>query len=205
MADYTYTQAIGNLKKFLSHVQSAGVPTKVTLKYLVSAGFKSTNDRSIIGVLKSIGFLDSNGTPTDRWKAYRDKSQSSFILATAVRETYSELFKTYPEAQKRDEEALRNFFSAHTTLGAKALGLTVSTFKSLCELSIFDGEPPGTPPVPLTTSSAPIGTAPITTVSTSSSGVVVNINVELTIPATDKGEIYDKFFAAMKKNLLTND
>jgi hypothetical protein len=34
-------------------------------------------------------------------------------------------------------------------------------------------------------------------------GMTVNINIQLQIPATDKAEVYDSFFAAMKKHLLS--
>jgi hypothetical protein len=33
--------------------------------------------------------------------------------------------------------------------------------------------------------------------------MTVNINIQLQIPATDKAETYDSFFAAMKKHLLS--
>ena len=38
---------------------------------------------------------------------------------------------------------------------------------------------------------------------TGTTGMTVNINIQLQIPATDKAEIYDSFFAAMKKHLLS--
>lgn len=202
MADYPYTQASANLKKFLGHIQSAGVPPKVTQKYLEQCGFKSTNDRRIISVLKAIDFIDQSGTPTAKWKAYRPKKQAPLILAKAIRSSYADLFTTFPEAHKRDEEALRNFFSAKTDLGAKAIGLTVNTFKALCELANFEGVSPTLPTSPVTPQESP--TIPVSS-TTSKSGVVVNINIELTIPATDKSGVYDKFFAAMKKNLLSDE
>jgi hypothetical protein len=33
--------------------------------------------------------------------------------------------------------------------------------------------------------------------------MTVNINIQLQIPATDKADVYDSFFAAMKKHLLS--
>lgn len=203
MAEYRYTQNTGNLKKFLDHIQSAGVPDKVTQKYLEQCGYKSTNDRTMIGVLKGIGFLDTNGAPTEKWKKYRDKKKAPAVMAAAVREAYSELFATYPEAYKRDEEALRNFFSANTNLGAKAIGLTVNTFRALCDAANFDStEPSENEPH---ARHAPASTVPLSRVSSSKSGLTVNINVELTIPATEKEEVYDNFFGAMKKHLFSDE
>ena len=109
---YTYHVNPVNLKKFLEHIQTAGVPSrKVTFQYVSSVGFKSTNDRAIITVLKAIGFLNKSGLATDIWRAYRNKSESKKVLAAALRKAYPTLFATYPDANRKDTEALRNFLA----------------------------------------------------------------------------------------------
>jgi hypothetical protein len=86
------------VKKFLEHIRTAGVPEKVTFKYVESVGFTSSNDRSIITILKFIGFISSSGVPTDVWRGYRPKNdQSKRVLASALRKAYSTLFTTYPD------------------------------------------------------------------------------------------------------------
>jgi hypothetical protein len=50
-----YINNVGNLTKFLDSIRTAGVPDRVTLEFLKTLGFKSTNDRPIISVLKGIG------------------------------------------------------------------------------------------------------------------------------------------------------
>jgi hypothetical protein len=64
MADFPYSPQPLSVKRFLDHVQKAGVPDKVTLKYFEKVGFKTTNDRYILGILKFLGFVDSTGVPT---------------------------------------------------------------------------------------------------------------------------------------------
>lgn len=58
LSDYPYHVNPPNLKKFLEHIQGAGVPPKVTIQYIESVGFKSKNDRAILTVLKAIGFVE---------------------------------------------------------------------------------------------------------------------------------------------------
>ncbi len=196
MADFPYTPHPATLKKFFAHIQSAGVPEKVSIKYLETVGFKTKNDRYIIGVLKFLGFVDSNGIPTELWSQYRNRSNAMTALAGAIQSKYNDLFQTYPDAYRKDNEALRNYFSPHTTVAESTLGLIVSTFKVLCELANFEGvesiqhkgtggkpsggQPPLPPQLP-----------------------VVNINIQLQLPATDDATIYDKLFAALKKHLLS--
>jgi len=104
MADFPYTPNPAAIKRFLSHVQSAGVPEKITQKYLEKVGFKSTNDRYIIGVPKSIGLIDASGVPTQLWQSYRNRKAAGATLATALRTGYSDLFRTYPDAYRKDSE-----------------------------------------------------------------------------------------------------
>jgi len=201
MADFSYTPSPANLKRFLDHVQGAGVPPKVTLQYLESAGFKTKNDRAILSVLKAIGFVDNSGVPTDAWRAYRDRDKARAVMAVALQSSYSGLFTTYPDAYRKDNEALRNYFSAHTNVGEVALSQIVRTFKALAELADFeaappedvDGEPTPLPSVPRG-AAAPKPRAP--------SGLTVNINIQLQLPATEDEAIYDKLFASLKKHLL---
>jgi len=51
-------------------------------------------------LLKGLGFLDENGSPTERYFAFLDHSQSRRVLAEALREGYDELFALNKNAQK---------------------------------------------------------------------------------------------------------
>ncbi len=138
MVNYTYTHKTGSLKKFLEKIPLLGIPDRVSSKYIYSLGFKSTNDRSIIPILKSLKFLDGSGTPTERYKKYRDKTVSKIVLGAAIQEMYSALFKMYPNAAESGNVELENFFSTNTGLGEKAVKSMVNTFKALCSMATFD-------------------------------------------------------------------
>ena len=62
----------------------------------------------IIGVLKSLGFLDDGGKPTDRYYQYLDQSQSGQILAEGIREAYQDLFKVNKDAHKLSNQEIIN-------------------------------------------------------------------------------------------------
>jgi hypothetical protein len=208
VADYAYHVNPVNLKKFLDQVQTAGVPPKVTFQYINSVGFKSSNDRAVLTVLKAIGFLNSSGEPTDVWRAYRNKGQAKKVMAGALRKGYATLFTTYPDAQRKDNEALRNFFSSHTSVGEGALGYMVRTFKTLADMADFESPTEGLPEVDADGGDEEPGEEKGGAVvrrrlTAGTTGMTVNINIQLQIPATDKAEIYESFFAAMKKNLLS--
>lgn len=200
MADFHYTVAPSSLARFFSHIQGAGVPNKVTHKYLEKSGFKSSNDRAIISILKFIEFIDSSGVPTDQWKQYRDKTKARGVLAVAVQEAYKDLFSTFPDAHRKDNEALRNYFSAHTKVGDRALKAIVETFRALCGLSDF--ELAAEPPTETELAKQLEGT--ITNRVETGKGLTLNVNIQLQLPATEDASIYEKFFAALKKHLMSD-
>ena len=87
-----YINNVGSLTKVLEDIRTAGVPERVTFEFLKTLGFKSSNDRPIIGVLKAIGFLDANGTPTDSYRSFRDPNLGPKVLARALRSAYADLY-----------------------------------------------------------------------------------------------------------------
>jgi hypothetical protein len=210
MADFPYSPHAATVKRFLEHVQKAGVPDKVTLKYLEKVGFKTKNDRYILGILKFLGFVDSNGVPTKTWRAYRNKESAGATLAAAMRDAYGDLFRTYPDAHRKDNEALRNYFSAHTTVAESTLGLIVTTFKILASIADFESAVSVTGDEGREEARAPSGAKSAAKAHRESqtddqrtARPVININIQLQLPATEDGAIYDKLFAALKKHLYS--
>lgn len=179
------------------------MPEKLSQAELVSRGFKSGNHRAIIPIMKFIKFVDESGKPTQNWVNYRDKGQSGRVMASCLRVAYNDLFRTYPNAQDKDTEALRNFFSTRVTAGQKVLDLTVTTFRALCELADFRGEQIEVM-VPEGGEEGKSKGVRDTTSQPSPTGLTINLNIQLTLPATENAEIYDKIFAAMRKNLIVS-
>lgn len=63
-----------------------------------SLDFKSAADRLIIGVLRSIGFLDADNRPQGRYYRYLDQTQSAGVLAEAIQDAYADLYQTNKNA-----------------------------------------------------------------------------------------------------------
>lgn len=207
MAEFLYTPKSSSLVDFLGTIQTVGIPDKVTVAYVKSLGFTSSNDRYIRSILKSLGFLDSSGVPTDRWKIYRDKKKAPAELAIAIQEAYSALYSVYPDAHRKDNEALRNFFTSNTTVGEKAVYYMVNTFKALCELADFALVPQPSQPIhmaePLKITMPPGGEIEVTETTAPAQGITVNVNIQLTLPETKDSSIYDSIFESLKKHLLS--
>lgn len=222
MANFPYVSAVTRLKPFFAKIQDLGTPPSVTQKWLLAIGFTSTNDRRLQAVLKFLNFTDESGKPTPRWGAYRDKGRAKNVMATALREAYAEVFHTYPDAYQRSDSELRNFFSSRTGTAGDTAGKMVATFKLLCELADFSAVPVATTAGTAHQDAAPNGAggdmangaangasggmadAGLHTITRNvGTGVTLNINIQLTVPDTTDENVYDNFFAALKKHLLS--
>lgn len=200
---YPYTQNTGSLISIIKAIGKHGVPDKFTTKELPIWGFKSSNDRSCVQVLKFIGFLDPSGAPTELWRDARAHPERA--AAKGVRSGYAELFKMFPEAHRKDSEALVNFFKAKTSVGDSAIRQMVGTFKALAQFGDFDAlQEPADEGSKLDTGQGSQPTINLGGLRTghSSAGMTINLNIELVVPTDATGDVYEKFFAAMKKHLL---
>lgn len=205
LVEYPYVYTVKNLRELLKRLNSElGVPDKFDSEYLLSIGYRSHNDRSMIKVLKFVGFLDADGKPSENYNEYRNKDNSEAVMATRLRTSYSELFKIYPDAYNKDGEALRNFFRTHTKGGESVLSLIVSTFTVLCEFADFEAEGSGETlsKVPVEGVRIDLGKGKRAEETTAGHPIVINLNVQLQLPLTEDTTIYDRIFQSLKKNLL---
>jgi hypothetical protein len=94
-----YLVTTKNLSGFLSALQSAKAPERLTNKFLKQLDFTSSNDSLFIGLLKALGFLDEAGVPTSRYFNYLDQGQAGAVLAEGIRDAYEDLFALNKKAQ----------------------------------------------------------------------------------------------------------
>jgi hypothetical protein len=91
MGKYPYILVTGKLREFFEKIPKMGVPPKINSNTLSTLGFKSTNDRPIVPILRFVDFIDSNGTPNQNYRDFRDSKKAGAIMASALRKAYSEL------------------------------------------------------------------------------------------------------------------
>lgn len=203
--EYPHTKSIKSIPRLFEEIRKVGTPPKVTVSYLKGIGFTSSNDAYLVGLLKGIDFVNSGGTPTDRWKEYRGHDHKK-VMADAVRTGYANLFATYPDADKRDNEAIANLIRQNSDYGADTVARVVGSFRALCGLSDF-GPSDEAPHAAATaqTGQAPSAAPSVNGVAPAVSAAghpVINLNIQLELPPNADEKFYDAFFEAMKKHLM---
>lgn len=135
----SYTVKPGSIPAYFEAMLNAEAPERFSTRFLEGLDFKSNNDRTFIGILKELGFIDADGVPKDRYFEFLDRSQSEKVIAAAVREAYSDLFAINKNAEALSSEDVRNKLRT-LYKGAKkdnVIQRIASTFAALCEYADF--------------------------------------------------------------------
>ncbi|SIN83161.1 hypothetical protein SAMN05443247_00045 [Bradyrhizobium erythrophlei] len=206
MATYPYTPVTGKLKFLLQKIRSTGIPPKLSAAHLKTLGFNSSNDPSMIGVMKFIGLVDGSGIPTPLWSEYRGQTHRA-VLGKAIKQGYSDLFALYPDANSRSLADLTHVFSTSSTGGEQVIKQTVGTFKALVDEAHFPSADTVSANIlstgPLHTPAAPsmAPTLPAQNTGASPPHPAVHIDIQIHISPESSSEQIDKIFESMAKHL----
>lgn len=207
-----YLVAIKNLAPFLEALRHAQAPEKIGVKFIEELGFKSTNDRLFIPLLKALHFLDEAGKPTARYHAFLDDTQWKKVLAAGIKDAYQDLFRVNKNAQSLTREQLTGKIKSvgEGKISSAVLGNMTKTFMELVKLADFKTEalqevapeapPEGTAaepgkPLTITGTGAEIDQS-------SQVGPTLVYRIEIVLPAVRDQAIYDAIFRSAKEHLL---
>jgi hypothetical protein len=199
MTEFTYTTVPGKIKSFLEKIRQVGVPPKAGVQWMRSIGFSSSNDRSLLGVLKTIGLTDGSGVPTSVWSEFRG-AQHRRVLGAAIRKGYAELFAVYPDAWLKANADLEHVFATSSNAGKQVIQKTVGTFKALCESADF-GPVDERPIVETGPVHTPVAQQAASRAASSGKSPSVHIDIQIHISPEASPEQIDQIFKSMSKHL----
>lgn len=199
------------------------LPSKVDSNTLKKLGIASSNEGSLINILKFIGVLnDENDKTSEGAKLFSQHKDDDFQsgLALLVKSAYDELFDLHGEdAWKLDRDALISFFRGADETSATTGGRQALTFQTLAALA---GHREGT----VTTRGSPGPRQPrVAKPKTAKKGDAakhappslelpqagygqnfgLTVRVEINLPANASASTYDNIFKSIRKNLLNDD
>ena len=202
MPDYSQTQNTGNLQKFIKEIPSRGIPEKVTYKYLESIGYTSKNDRTIPAVLKFLGVLESNGVPAGPFTKLRDKNNARKELVVLIKNAYSDLFETYSDANAKDNETLKTWFTSNTSVGEASVRNMTQTFIALCSLADWDGVPASDSKSKDNKKADESDQGPAKRKHRKQLDAQIAFNIQVQIPGDQSPEVYEAIFKNLGKYVL---
>lgn len=201
MISEAYLMATKRLSKMMSAIQDAGVPPRFTNEFLKSLGFKSTNDRTFISVLKGIGFLDDSGATTEKYKAYKNKSEARGVLGQTLKNSYEDLFLANEKANDLSIEKLKGIFATKTGKGDSVVQQMAATFKALASIAEF-GDTPQKQKVKVEKKIDTDTKENDPRYESKKSGAEFHYNIQIHLPVTKDISVYNAIFKSIKEHLL---
>lgn len=201
----SYTQAYSSLEGFFERVRDAQAPDKFILQLLKDWGYKSNNHRAFLAILKSLGFLSSDGTPTQRYHEYRNHSKSKEIMGTALKEAYSDIFliKAHPTAS--DKGLIQGKFKSFHNASDNVAKLHANTFFALLDLADINGKvtkPQKKEATAETKEPEQIKDTPTVETNLPMGKLGLHYNIQIHLPATKDVEVYNAIFKSIKEHLI---
>lgn len=210
-ASVPYLTAYGNITKTLEKIRTAQVPARFSQDFLATTlDLKGGSARPVIPFLKRTGFLASDGTPTDRYRRFRNDTERGVAAAEALRIGYARLYEVNEYIHDVSDAVLKGVVVQVT--GAEPRSSTVKgivgSFKTLKAFATF-GESTGQneerdPGETDESKSATAGTENLSDAEPprDSSGIKLGYTINLNLPATSEIAVFDAIFKSLREHLL---
>jgi hypothetical protein len=119
-------------------IQTAKAPEAFTTRYLADViGLKSTGDRSLINMMKKLGFLDATGRPTELYNLLKNKDVAATAIADGIRRAYSPLFDANEKANELQSEQLKGLIAQVSGADESLVKQIAYTFNALVKQGDF--------------------------------------------------------------------
>jgi hypothetical protein len=203
----TYSASPGSIKNVLDALIVAERPDRFSNSFLESIlGQKGGGARSVPPVLKKMGFLQSDGTPTDLYSKFRTDYGRPEAAYSGLRNAFGDLFKKNEYVYKVPEDQLKDYISEITGLKKNdpIVRLICSSFSVVKEYI-----PQNFVPTTATSAETKVETTPKSdsvdrvdnkTPGTGTLSLAYHIN--LVLPESQDQMVYDAIFKSLKRHLL---
>ena len=197
----------------------ARAPDRFTQDFLqTKLGVSGGSATPIIPLLKRMKFLESDGTPTDRYHRFRNESTSGLAVAEGMKDAFEEIFQRNEYANDLSKEKLTSLI-VEITGSAKDDRVTkavAGTFSALNELADFDalsarsGEElkadaeVEVPPSQYTVSNSENSTNFLPK-GMAKSELRVAYTINLNLPETSDPAVFNAIFKALRENLMAGE
>jgi hypothetical protein len=202
-----FMNGYGTATKILNKMKEAQTPDRYTQDFLsTKLGFPGGTAKPFIALAKRIGFLESDGRPTDIYKSFRNPSQSKAAMAAALKKGYSQLYERNEYAHDLDKKKLEGLVVEITGLeqGHATVRAIVGTFEALKGFADFTKPEPKA--VDETEEKSTKKKSASTQNSDSESGDDLQLNlaytINLVLPKTDDVAVFNAIFKSLRENLL---
>ncbi|MGH7558892.1 MAG: DUF5343 domain-containing protein [Gemmatimonadota bacterium] len=198
-----FVTAYGNITKALTKIQTAAVPPRFTQDFLATKlDLKGGSPKPVIPFLKRVGFLGTDGVPTELYKRFRNPKQRGPAAAAALKKGYRTLYEINEYIHEAKDDELKGVV-VQMTGGEPESSTTkaiIGSFKALRKFAAFDENEEPEEPEDVEESEEELPEGPDNKITTTKLGLSYAINLNL--PATSDVAVFDAIFKSLKEHLL---
>lgn len=199
-----YVNAYGAITKALEGIKTASTPDRFTQDFLsTKLNLRGGSPKPIIPFLKRTGFLNSDGTPTELYREFRNTALRPRAAALAIKRGYSSLYEINEYAHDLNDKELEGVIVQATGLDSKSktVKTILGSFKALRSFAKFDEDTlEGHPDASEEEQKAKLDKSnePPKQPVDLKLGYVINLN----LPATSDIAVFDAIFKSLRKHIL---
>jgi hypothetical protein len=204
MASLPYISSPGNIDKALNGIKAAAVPERVSQEIPSGSGDQMTT------FLKKLGFANSDGSPNEIYKRFRNPASSGQAIATAIKAAYAPLYVRNEFMHELPDVELVGLVVEETGLAHDALPvkLAVNCIKHLKAFATFGTTTEHQTNIQIAKSDEPMRPEPSRSPNSHASGPMglnLGYTINLNLPATSDPAVFDAIFKSLKEHLLRNE
>lgn len=199
----------GLIEKLVEKIKRAPTPSRFTQDYLsTQLNMPGGSAMALIPLFKKLGFIGSDGVPTESYKKFRNESSAGGVMANAIRHSYKELYSRNEYAHRLTKEKLQELIKEVTGAAedSSTLRQIVGTFEALKRHANFESTEDSF--VEASQVSQAVSPPPIVAEAAKGDGNNLGLNLSYTInlnlPATSDVAVFNAIFKSLKENLLQN-
>lgn len=204
-----FMNSTGLISKILDKIIEAQTPPRYSQDFQdAKLGYGSGSARAFLPLLRRIGFIGADGTPTQIYKEFRSESLRGQAMAKAIKIGYAPLYTVSEYAHDLDATKLKDAVIQVTghpkdSSTVKAIVGTFNALKNYADFEAIDGnssdEAPEEKQISSNLPASPAQAAPISP----SRGMNLSYTINLNLPETKDPEVFDAIFTSLKAKLLS--
>lgn len=206
-----YLASPGSLKNCLDKIKAAATPDRVTRDFVTTKlQIKGGTGSALIPYLKKIGFVASDGSPTDIYKRFRNHATAGSAVADAVKLGYKELERVNEYFYDLNEKDLLALIVQVTGVeaGNQVAKLTLFTIKTLKSFADFEAKETSAASDVKTKDKRPEKSGaqePHPPPGDGHPKLNLSYTINLNLPATSDQAVFNAIFRSLKEHLITGD
>ncbi|WP_341364879.1 DUF5343 domain-containing protein [Thalassospira sp. SN3W] len=208
MSSLPYVTSPGNIDKALKEIKKAAVPERVSQDFVKTIlKIPGGSGDQMTTFLKKLGLANSDGSPNDQYRKFRNPSQSGAAIAEAIKHTYAPLYTRNEFMHELNDSDLMGLVveetgQAHDSTPVKLIVSCIKHLKSHADFQSTSAES-----ISDTSHAQPImqqaqyrDSRP-----TQEFGLNLGYTINLNLPATTDPAVFDAIFKSLKEHLLRQD